>query len=217
MSDERTRGIILRTLPLTETSLIVRWLTPDFGRIATVARGALRLKSPFRGKLDLFFLADLTFRKNRRGNLHALHELVVSNFHVALRSNLTSLRVAAYLGQLIETTTETDTPLPELFQLLHSALIELADGPPRILTLIAFEMRFLADMGLSPNLATANLTAGSKRILEQILRSDWAGVRRLHISPTQSTELSRFLYVQLNCHFGNVPKGRSALIDELLD
>ena len=30
-------GLILRTLPLTETSLIVRWLTPDFGRIATVA------------------------------------------------------------------------------------------------------------------------------------------------------------------------------------
>ena len=215
MSDERTKGIILRTLPLTETSLVVRWLTPDFGRIATVARGALRLKSPFRGKLDLFFLADLTFRKNRRGNLHALHEIVVSNFNAALRDNLTCLRIAAYLGQLIEKTTETDTPLPELFQLFQSALIELADGPPRILTLIAFEMRFLAEMGLSPDLATANLTAGSKRILEQIARSDSAGVGRLHLSRNQNTELARFLLGQLISHFGNVPKGRSALIDEL--
>ena len=32
---ETTRGIILRTRPLTETSLIVHWLTPDLGRLAT--------------------------------------------------------------------------------------------------------------------------------------------------------------------------------------
>ena len=34
--------MILRTRPLTETSLIVHWLTRDFGRISTVAKGARR-------------------------------------------------------------------------------------------------------------------------------------------------------------------------------
>ena len=37
-------GIILRTRPLTETSVIVNWLTPDCGRISTVAKGARRPK-----------------------------------------------------------------------------------------------------------------------------------------------------------------------------
>ena len=54
-------GIILRTRPLTETSVIVNWLTPDFGRISTVAKGARRPKSQFAGKLDLFYLADFSF------------------------------------------------------------------------------------------------------------------------------------------------------------
>ena len=36
--DERSIGVILRVRPLTETSLIVHWLTPDLGRVATVAR-----------------------------------------------------------------------------------------------------------------------------------------------------------------------------------
>ena len=36
---ESTTGIILRTRPLTETSLIVHWLTPDFGRIADRGQG----------------------------------------------------------------------------------------------------------------------------------------------------------------------------------
>lgn len=215
MSDERTSGIILRTFPLTETSLVVRWLTSDLGRIATVARGALRLKSPFRGKLDLFFLADFTFRRNRRSELHALREIVIRDFNTVLREDLTCLREATYFGQLIEKTTETDTPLPDLFQLFQSALIELATCPSRILTVIAFESRFLTHMGLSPNLATADLTAGSKRILDQIACSDWIDLRRLHLSGSQSTELTHFFLEHLTYHFGSIPKGRSVLMKEL--
>ena len=44
--EQRTSGLVLRTRPLTETSLIVQWLTPDFGRLSTVAKGARRSKSP---------------------------------------------------------------------------------------------------------------------------------------------------------------------------
>ena len=51
---ESATGLILRIRPLTETSLIVHWLTPEFGRVATVAKGARRPKSPFAGKLDIF-------------------------------------------------------------------------------------------------------------------------------------------------------------------
>ena len=82
---ERSQGLILRTRPLTETSLIVHWLTPDFGRIATVAKGARRSSSPFRGKLDLFYLADLSFSRSRRSELHTLREVVLRKTHSALR------------------------------------------------------------------------------------------------------------------------------------
>ncbi len=44
--DERATGLIVRTRPLTETSLIVHWLTSDLGRNATVAKGVRRQKSP---------------------------------------------------------------------------------------------------------------------------------------------------------------------------
>src|SRR6185312_16938283 len=74
LMDERATGIILRTRLLTDTSLIVHWLTPDCGRIATAAKGARRPKSPFRGKLDLFFEADFSFARSRRSELHILRE-----------------------------------------------------------------------------------------------------------------------------------------------
>ncbi len=65
---ESATGLIVRTRPLTETSLIVHWLTPDFGRIATAAKGARRAQSPFHGKLDLLYLADFSFSRSRRSD-----------------------------------------------------------------------------------------------------------------------------------------------------
>ncbi|MEI2725374.1 MAG: DNA repair protein RecO [Verrucomicrobiota bacterium] len=82
---EAATGLILRTRALTETSLIVNWLTPNLGRISTVAKGARRPKSTFAGKLDLFYAADFTFQRSRRSNLHTLREIKLRGTHPALR------------------------------------------------------------------------------------------------------------------------------------
>ena len=88
---ESTHGIILRTRPLTESSLIVHWLTPDLGRIATVAKGARRPKSPFAGKLDLFYAADFSFSRSRRSDLHTLREASLRETHGAIREDILKL------------------------------------------------------------------------------------------------------------------------------
>ncbi len=87
-------GIILRVRPLTESSLIVCWLTAEHGRISTVAKGARRPKSPFRGKLDLFYAAVFTFRRSRRSELHYLAEVALQDTHPVLRRELGALAKA---------------------------------------------------------------------------------------------------------------------------
>src|SRR3954466_13262524 len=101
---ERAVGIVLRTRRLTDTSLIVQWLTPDIGRIATVAKGALRPKSPFHGKVDLFYTADFTFSRSRRSELHTLRELGLRETYRSLREDLGKLQRACYCANLIEQT-----------------------------------------------------------------------------------------------------------------
>src|SRR5580698_1765592 len=112
---ESTHGIILRTRPLTETSLIVHWLTPDLGRIATVAKGARRPKSPFAGKLDLFYAADFSFSRSRQSDLHNLREASLRETHAALREDILKLQQAGYAAAFIEQATEMEAPLPEIF------------------------------------------------------------------------------------------------------
>src|SRR6202012_3945560 len=98
---ESTNGLILRTRPLTETSLIVHWLTPDLGRLATVAKGARRPKSPFAGKLDLFYAADFSFNRSRRSELHTLREASVKEMHGAIRQDFVKLQQAGYAAAFI--------------------------------------------------------------------------------------------------------------------
>src|SRR5580765_2597628 len=104
---ERATGLILRTRPLTETSLIVHWLTPDLGRLATVAKGARRPKSPFRGKLDLFYLAEFSFSRSRSSERHNLRQIQLRETHEFLPRDLLFLQQASYCVWLVELTTET--------------------------------------------------------------------------------------------------------------
>src|SRR5678816_84142 len=99
--EERASGIILRTRPLTETSLIVHWLTPEQGRIAVVAKGARRPKSPFAGKLDLFYEGDFSFSRSRKSDLHNLREVTLLVLHRRLREDLACLNAATYCVVLI--------------------------------------------------------------------------------------------------------------------
>ena len=206
---ERTQGLILRTRPLTDSSLIVQWLTPDVGRIATVAKGARRSNSPFRGKLDLFYLADFSFSRSRRSDLHTLREVLLRETHTALREQLAYLQQACYCAALIEQTTETETPLPAIFRLMTDLLNHLPKQPPQPQTIFAFELKLLNELGLKPDLAKSKLTPGAKGIVSALSATDWPAVSRLRLSEAQVTELRQFLHGFLIFHLGRIPKGRT--------
>lgn len=207
--DELTTGLILRTHPLTETSLIVHWLTSDVGRVATVAKGARRPKSPFRGKLDLFYLCDFNFVRSRRSDLHILREVSLCETHEALRQEVSRLQQAAYCAGLIEQVTETETPLPTMYELMRDLLASLQNQAPQAQVVFAFELKLLNELGLKPDLTKSKLTPGAKQIVNALSCNPWPAVARLKLSHAQAAELSQFLHGFLRFHFGRIPKGRT--------
>ncbi len=191
--DEKASGIILRTRLLTETSLIVQWLTPDLGRISTVAKGARRSKSPFLGKLDLYYDAEFTFARARKSSLHTLREVGLKATRPFLRTEIVALGQAAKAGRRIERATEEETPLPEVFELFHAFLDALEKPPIEATTLIGFEIRLLEILGFRPELKGSSLNAGAARALERIASLDWAALRRLKLTPSQIFDIEAFL------------------------
>jgi DNA repair protein RecO (recombination protein O) len=209
---ETGTGLILRTRPLTETSLIVHWLTSDFGRLATVAKGARRPKSPFAGRLDLFYLGDFSFHRSRRSDLHLLREVSLRQTHSAIRNEMASLQQASYAAALIEQATEPETPIPEIFALMAGFLSQLSGQPPQPQTLFAFEIKLLGVLGLQPDLEKHKLAPDLKQILRLLLAGDWPGSARLKLSAAQVAGLRHFLHEYLVYHLGKVPAGRDGLM-----
>jgi DNA repair protein RecO (recombination protein O) len=205
---ERAHGIILRTRPLTETSLIVNWLTPDFGRISTVAKGARRTKSPYRGKLDLFYEADFSFQRSRRSELHTVREVVLRETNATLRTELGYLRQASYCATLIEQATETQTPLPEIYELFRGFIHALPKHPPKPRMIFAFELKLLETLGLAPEMSESRLPVEARTLAKALVETDWEGLPALRATAAQANAIKQFLHGFLIFHLGRIPKGR---------
>jgi DNA repair protein RecO (recombination protein O) len=212
---ESATGLVLRTRRLTETSLIVHWLTPVFGRLATVAKGALRPKSPFRGKLDLFYRADFSFSRSRRSELHTLREVSLLETHPSLRRDLARLRQASYCATLVEQTSETETPLPAVSDLMLGLLKYLGVNEPQPQAIFAFELKLLSELGLKPDWEQSKLNPGTRLLAQALTEKDWSELVRVTPSDAQVTELRRFLHGYLTYHAERVPKGRDAVLGQV--
>jgi DNA repair protein RecO (recombination protein O) len=209
---ETVTGLVFRTRLLTETSLIVQWLTPGFGRLATVAKGARRAKSPFCGKLDLFYLADFSFSRSARSELHTLREVSLRETHSGLRQDLGRLQQASYCATLVERATETETPLLEVFDLMVGLLRHILAHPPQPQTVFAFELKLLAELGLKPDLAASQLNPGTCQLVKTLTENDWPVMACLKLSSDQTIDLRQFLHGFLQYHLGSVLRGRASAL-----
>src|SRR5213595_337805 len=147
---ETTTAILLRKRKFSDTSLIVSWCTESCGCIQTVAKGARRAKSPFAGKLDLFFEAEIQIARSRRSDLHTLTEVVLRNPFGGIRTNYLRTQVAAYFVELIEICTERDHREPELFALLLRAFGYLDANDPNLRAVTHFETELARIAGVHP-------------------------------------------------------------------
>ena len=145
---DTTPAILLRKTRFSDTSLIVTWITPDAGRIRTIAKGALRPKSRLAGVLDLFFDCEISIARSTKSDLHILREAVVRDAREGVRQDYRRFTLASYFVELIELATETDHPAPELYDLVRRAFDHLGAKPATQRALLHFESELARLLGI---------------------------------------------------------------------
>ena len=101
------------------------------------------------GVLDLFYLADLLYQPSRSGDMHTLREIKLIEAHLGLRRSYANLVAAQYFAALIETITETGTPVPGEFELFGKALGYLSGTEVSWRAVERFENRMLTLAGIA--------------------------------------------------------------------
>lgn len=146
----KTTAIALRIHSFSRTSRVVTWLTPDFGRVVTVIKGACRAKSAFLGQYDLAMRCELLFYRREHDGVHIARECTPLAWHPALRSRWRSAVAAGYLCEL---TSRVAAPMLEaaaLFDLLDAGIEALDTGQAPEPTILRFEFDLLHTLGLAP-------------------------------------------------------------------
>src|SRR5580700_5873389 len=159
---ELLNGVLLRRIRYSDTSLILTWFTDLHGKIKTMAKGALRQKSAFAGKLDLFFHCDLLLSFSSKSELHLLREVSIKTTFERIRTNYLKTSTASYFVELIEEVTELDHPAPEIYRLLLRALGYLDRQKPEAKGVLFFESELCKCLGLY----TPNMHSSADKLVE---------------------------------------------------
>src|SRR5258706_1900281 len=211
MHTERAAAIVLRVQPVTETSLLVTWFTREFGKLKTLAKGARRPKSPFRGKIDLFYFDEIIFLRSRRSDLHVLHDCFLEKAHARLRNSVATLTAASYVSELVGSATEAEDANPGIFDLLEETLGRLERQVSPVL-LLWFEARLLAAAGWKLRWQTDTATG---KVLRSVAGATASAAQRVKLTDDQLDEARRTLWGFWDAEIARPPRTRKLIVEQL--
>jgi DNA repair protein RecO (recombination protein O) len=152
MPTERAVGIVVRTADWSESSRIATFFTREFGKVRALAKGGRRLKSNFEVALDLLTVCSIVLIRKSSGGLDLLTEARAEERFAGLKRSLPALYGGYYIAELLGDGTQDNDPHRELYDRSLACLRLLADGSNVWSTVSSYEMAWLGELGLRPEL-----------------------------------------------------------------
>jgi DNA repair protein RecO (recombination protein O) len=134
---------VLHTYPYLETSLVVELFTRNFGRVATIAKGARRPRSAMRGMLQSFQPLIATW--SGKSELRTLHGMEWQGGLHRLQGQ--ALICGFYLNELMLRLLQREDAHEVLFEHYEQTLQALTGDEPQSITLRRYEIRLLQELG----------------------------------------------------------------------
>lgn len=144
----QTKALLLRRYPFSETSFVIIWLTQEYGKVKTTARGAMQQGRGLAGRLELFSEGEIGFNLSKKNDLHALREVVPSTVWALLPTRYQTLLAASYFSELCDLILEPLHPVPEIFDLLRRAFLFLQQQEPTRRAIEHFERELAKALGI---------------------------------------------------------------------
>ena len=156
----RTEAVVLRSIDYGETSQIVTLFTREKGRLAVMAKGARRTKSPYGSTLQPMAYTQVVFYYRETRGLQTLSE----SAHVAplldLRRDLEKIALGLRLVELVYALTEEEDAQPPVFRLLTQSLQALDMATTRPANVLPhFQLRLASALGFAPAFEKENVEA----------------------------------------------------------
>ena len=152
MQFQRTAAVCLHAVDWSETSQVLRFFTPEAGKIGCVAKGAKRKKSPFLAPFELLSVYDLIRIEKRPGTLDILTKAERVRSFTKLRAEYPRYVAACYAAEFVDQFAPEGQPIEGLFERLIEVLERLEAGVPAPDAVFSFESLAFKALGYLPRL-----------------------------------------------------------------
>jgi DNA repair protein RecO (recombination protein O) len=150
MALRHDQGIVLRSFPFGEADRVVVLLSPNQGKLRTVAKGVRKTKSRFGGRLEPFCHVDLVLYEGR--NLDTITQVsIIEPFH-RLRADLDRVVAAGTMVEVADAVALEGESAVRLFLLLQRGLRALDSGESHPDLVTAFLLKAAEIVGVAPAL-----------------------------------------------------------------
>ncbi|GBD83934.1 DNA repair protein RecO [bacterium BMS3Abin02] len=144
------QGIVLRSYAFGEADRVVVILSPNNGKLRTVAKGIRKTKSRFGGRLEPFTHVDLILYEGR--NLDTITQVSVIEAFPNVRADLDRVLAAGTMVEVVDAVATEDDPSLRLFLLLQRGLRVLDRRGERPDLVTSFLLKLSDVIGFAPAL-----------------------------------------------------------------
>lgn len=150
MAIRHDQGIVLRSYPFGEADRVVVLLSPNTGKMRTVAKGVRKTKSRFGGRLEPFTHVDLILYEGR--NLDTITQVAVLEPFPRLRGDLDAVIAAGTMVEAVDAVAQEEESSIRLFLLLQRGLKALETGERSQDLITSFLLKLADVVGVAPSL-----------------------------------------------------------------
>lgn len=207
MSLYKAKGIIVKSVDLSEADKIITIYSDVGGKISAVAKGLRKTKSKFGSRLEPFNYVQLLLYRGR--SLDTITQVDIISPFLGIRKNLDKIAYASAMLDLVDKVAqEGQQGENKAFHLLLRSL-EILDKTNHHfkLLLIAFDMKFMATSGYLPSLKSCAICEETIPLEKGTFSSERGGVlckrcssvdlMAVPLSPEAITILGRILDADL--------------------
>jgi len=150
MAIRNDQGIVLRGYPFGEADRVVVLLSPNNGKLRTVAKGVRKTTSRFGGRLEPFTHVDLVLYEGR--NLDTITQVAIIEGFPHVRQNLDLVVAAGTMVEAADAVAQEEEASVRLFLLLQRGLRALESGVTGNDLITSFLLKLADVVGVAPAL-----------------------------------------------------------------
>ena len=123
----KTNAIVLRSIPYSDTSIIAKLFTEEYGKISIIAKGAWKPKKSFGNMLDPMKHISIQYYHKDSRNIQILKDINLIKQFSIIRSKLKRIILGQIIIEILDRSTIESSPMPILYRLCWRVLYKMND------------------------------------------------------------------------------------------